>query len=67
MDGKRVNTENAGNRASALVFGHQHVIVVLGTNKIVETVDEGMKPKDDTPCGKERECKGRRWDKKRLY
>ena len=68
-DGKLVNTDNTGNRVSALVFGPQHVIVVLGTNKIVETVDEGMKRiketaaplncqrrKDDTPCGKGMEC-----------
>jgi L-lactate utilization protein LutB len=69
MDGKLVNTDNTGNRVSALVFGPQHVIVVLGTNKIVETVEQGMKRiketaaplncqrrKDDTPCAKGRDC-----------
>ena len=65
MDGKLVNTDNTGNRVSALIFGPQHVIVVVGTNKIVETVEEGMKRiketaaplncqrrNDDTPCAK---------------
>ena len=68
-DGKLVNTDNTGNRVSALVFGPQHVIVVVGTNKIVETVEEGMKRikqtaaplncqrrNDDTPCAKGKDC-----------
>ena len=68
-DGKLVNTDNTGNRVSALVFGPEHVIVVLGTNKIVETVEEGMKRiketaaplncqrrKDDTPCANGKDC-----------
>ncbi|MGD8984426.1 MAG: lactate utilization protein [Desulfobacteraceae bacterium] len=69
MDGKLVNTDNTGNRVSALVFGPQHVIVVLGTNKIVQTVEEGIKRiketaaplncqrrDDDTPCAKGKDC-----------
>jgi L-lactate utilization protein LutB len=69
MDGKLVNTDNTGNRVSALVFGPQHVIVVLGTNKIVENVDEGIKRvketaaplncqrrNDETPCAKGKDC-----------
>jgi L-lactate utilization protein LutB len=69
MDGKLVNTDNTGNRVSALIFGPQHVIVVIGTNKIVETVEEGMKRiketaaplncqrrNDDTPCAKGIDC-----------
>ena len=69
MDGKLVNTDNTGNRVSALVFGPQHVIVVLGTNKIVETVEEGIKRiketaaplncqrrNDNTPCAKGKDC-----------
>ena len=69
MDGKLVNTDNTGNRVSALIFGPQHVIVVVGTNKIVETVEEGMKRiketaaplncqrrNDDTPCAKGKDC-----------
>jgi L-lactate utilization protein LutB len=69
MDGKLVNTDNTGNRVSALVFGPQHVVVVLGTNKIVKNVEAGVKRikeraaplncqrrKDDTPCAKGKEC-----------
>lgn len=69
MDGKLVNTDNTGNRVSALVFGPQHVVVVLGTNKIVKSVEEGIKRireraaplncrrrKDHTPCAMGKEC-----------
>jgi len=69
MDGKLVNTDNTGNRVSALVFGPQHVIVVVGVNKIVRDVDEGIRRikeraaplncqrrKDNTPCAKGKKC-----------
>lgn len=68
-DGKLVNTDNTGNRVSALIFGPQHVIVVVGTNKIVDDVEEGLKRikqkaaplnsqrrKDNTPCAKGKDC-----------
>lgn len=69
MDGTLVNIDNTGNRVAALVFGPQHVIVVLGINKIVMDVDEGIKRikeraaplncqrrKDNTPCAKGKGC-----------
>jgi len=69
MDGKLVNTDNTGNRVSALVFGPQHVIVVVGVNKIVRDVDAGIRRikekaaplncqrrKDNTPCAKGKKC-----------
>lgn len=69
MDGKIINTDNTGNRVSALIFGPQHVVVVLGTNKIVKDMEEGIRRikekaaplncqrrKDDTPCAKGKEC-----------
>ncbi len=69
MDGKIINTDNTGNRVSALIFGPQHVVVVLGTNKIVKDMEEGIRRikekaaplncqrrKDETPCAKGKEC-----------
>jgi len=69
MDGKLVNTDNTGNRVAALVFGPQHVIVVLGTNKIVADIDAAMKRiketaaplncqrrQDNTPCARGKKC-----------
>ena len=69
MDGKLVNTDNTGNRVSALVFGPQHVIVVVGVNKIVRDVDAGIRRikekaaplncqrrKNNTPCAKGKKC-----------
>ena len=37
-DGKLVNIDNTGNRVAALTFGPEHVIVVVGKNKIVADV-----------------------------
>ena len=69
MDGKLVNTDNTGNRVSALIFGPRHVVVILGTNKIVKDVEEGIKRvkeraaplncrrrKDNTPCARGKGC-----------
>jgi L-lactate utilization protein LutB len=69
MDGKLVNTDNTGNRVAALVFGPKHVIVVVGTNKIVSGVDAAIKRikqraaplncqrrQENTPCAKGKEC-----------
>lgn len=35
-DGKLVNTDGAGNRVSAMIFGPKKVIVIAGVNKIVK-------------------------------
>lgn len=43
MDGSLVNIDCTGNRTSQIVFGPKKVIIVAGVNKIVDTVDEGMK------------------------
>lgn len=69
MDGKLVNTDNTGNRVAALVFGPQHVIVIIGVNKIVKDVDAGFqrirqraaplncqRRKENTPCAKTGKC-----------
>ena len=40
--GKLVNLDMIGNRVAAIAFGPKHVILVVGRNKIVPTVEEGM-------------------------
>jgi len=40
MDGKLVNTDGVGNRVAAMTFGPKKVIVIAGTNKIVENVEQ---------------------------
>jgi hypothetical protein len=42
-DGKLVNIDGLGNRVAAMVFGPRKVFVVAGINKIVKTVDDGIK------------------------
>jgi len=42
-DGKLVNADGSGNRVAALIFGPKKVIIVAGTNKIVETEEDGFK------------------------
>jgi L-lactate utilization protein LutB len=42
-DGKLVNIDKAGNRVAAMIFGPQKVILVIGINKIVRNVDEGIR------------------------
>lgn len=43
MTGELVNIDCTGNRTSQIVFGPKKVIVVAGVNKIVDTLDEGLK------------------------
>lgn len=42
-DGKLINIDGTGNRVAAMIFGPQRVILVVGMNKIVKDVDEGIK------------------------
>jgi hypothetical protein len=42
LDGKIVNIDGFGNRVSAMIFGPSKVILVLGVNKIVKDVEEGL-------------------------
>ncbi len=43
IDGRIVNIDHSGNRAAAIIFGPDKVIVVVGKNKIVDTLDEAIK------------------------
>jgi len=41
-DGKLVNIDKAGNRVAAMIFGPKKVVLVVGMNKIVKDVEEGI-------------------------
>ena len=69
MDGELINIDGIGNRINGTVFGPGKVILVAGYQKIVESIEEGMKRiKDvaaplnakrlnvDVPCAKLGKC-----------
>lgn len=41
-DGKLVNADGSGNRVAAMIFGPKKVLVIVGKNKIVETLEDGF-------------------------
>lgn len=68
-DGQLVNVDGFGNRVAALAFGPKRVIIVVGKNKVVKTVEDGFRrihdyvaPKNakrfgvDTPCTEDGKC-----------
>lgn len=69
VDGKLFNIDGNGSRVALILYGPKQVIAVVGTNKIVRTVDEAIRrtrqiaaPMDakrlqkDTPCTKLNRC-----------
>lgn len=42
-DGKLINIDKAGNRVAAMIFGPRKVILVVGINKIVKDIEEGIR------------------------
>ncbi len=42
LDGKLVNIDGSGNRVSAMVFGPEKVILIVGANKIVPDVEAAL-------------------------
>jgi L-lactate utilization protein LutB len=42
-DGTLINIDNTGNRVAAMIFGPKRTIVVAGINKIVNSIEEGLK------------------------
>lgn len=42
MDGKLVNVDGMGNRVTGMVYGVPKVILLIGANKIVRTVEEAL-------------------------
>jgi L-lactate utilization protein LutB len=43
LDGKLVNTDGAGNRVAAMIYGPRKVIIVVGANKIVKDLDSALR------------------------
>ncbi|MCX6134447.1 MAG: lactate utilization protein [Ignavibacteriales bacterium] len=41
-DGKLVNEDGRGNRVAGLIFGPKKVIIMVGVNKIVQSVEDGI-------------------------
>ncbi len=41
-DGQLINIDCIGNRVAALMFGPKSVVVIVGVNKVVKTVDEAI-------------------------
>jgi len=50
MDGRIINVDHSGNRVAAITFGPDKVIVVVGKNKIVDNVEEGIKRVKNIAC-----------------
>jgi len=50
VDGRIVNVDHSGNRVAAIAFGPDKVIIVVGKNKIVDTVDEAIKRVKNISC-----------------
>jgi len=42
-DGKLVNADGSGNRVAAMIFGPKNVLVIVGKNKIVDTLEDAYK------------------------
>lgn len=42
VDGELVNIDGNGNRVACLIHGPEHVLVLVGMNKVVDNVDSGI-------------------------
>ncbi|TCK97813.1 YkgG family uncharacterized protein [Natranaerovirga hydrolytica] len=69
LDGELINIDGNGNRIAALIYGPKKVVLVVGMNKLVSTVDDGIRrvrnissPPNtirlniNTPCSKTGKC-----------
>lgn len=52
MDGRIVNVDHSGNRVAAITFGPDKVIIVVGINKIVDTIEEAIRRVKNIACPK---------------
>ena len=41
MDGELINIDGNGNRAAALIYGPDKIVMIVGMNKLVSSVEEG--------------------------
>lgn len=64
IDGELINIDGNGNRVACLIYGPEHVLVLVGMNKVVESVESGIERigthaappnaarlRTKTPCG----------------
>ena len=69
LDGMLMNIDGNGNRVANLIFGPEHVIVVVGMNKVVPTIEDAydrirniasppntIRLRKNTPCSKLGNC-----------
>ena len=49
-DGRIVNVDHSGNRVAAISFGPDKVVIVVGKNKIVDTLDDALKRVKNIAC-----------------
>ncbi|UCG91777.1 MAG: lactate utilization protein [candidate division WOR-3 bacterium] len=47
LDGDIINIDGIGNRVAAMIYGPQNVIITVGYNKIVSSIDDGMRRSKD--------------------
>lgn len=50
IDGRIVNVDHSGNRVAAITFGPDKVIIVVGVNKIEDTLDKAIKRVKNIAC-----------------
>lgn len=50
VDGRIVNVDHSGNRVAAITFGPDKVIIVVGKNKVVDSVEEAIKRVKNIAC-----------------
>lgn len=43
LDGQMVNIDGTGNRVAAIIYGPKTVVVIVGMNKVCDTLDEAVK------------------------
>jgi len=50
VDGRIVNVDHSGNRVAAISFGPDKVLIVVGKNKVVDTLDKAIKRVKNIAC-----------------
>lgn len=50
VDGRIVNIDHTGNRVASITYGPDKVIIVVGKNKVADSVDEAIKRVKNVAC-----------------
>ena len=58
LDGELINIDGTGNRVACLSYGPKHVIIIVGMNKVVNDVEDGIKRVRNfaSPCSMTGRC-----------